>query len=293
MNIYIFYTITSNVIWGLLPLFWLLLNQVAPMYILATRIVWSAVFCFGLILWKHLLPALKDVWQDRRQWPYIAGACIMVTANWGSFIYAVTQGFILQSSLAYFMNPIVVILTGGILFHERLSALQKLSIAFAAAGLVLSFYLYGQIPWLALLICLTFSAYSLLKKKITLDSQVSVFIEALSVMPFSLVFIAYSEYMGFGAVGILHGWEFWLLPATGVATSVPMLFFTAGLKGSPITVSGICMYLSPVMALCIGLATGEVLTPPMLVTFVCTWVAVGFYVLGLFRVSHRHQSEAT
>jgi chloramphenicol-sensitive protein RarD len=287
MNIYIVYTITSNVIWGLLPLFWLLLTQISPLYILATRIVWSALFCFILIVLKHLQPGLRAVLHMREQWLAIAGACILVTANWGFFIYAVTQGFILQSGLAYFINPIVVILAGAIIYRERLGKLQLASIAFAAAGLALSFFLYGQIPWLSLAICLTFSGYSLLKKKIALDSQVSVFIEAMAMVPLSLAYIALSEWNGTGAIDILHGWQYLLLPATGIVTATPMLFFTAGLKGSPITVSGICMYLSPVMTTIIGLLHGETLTAPLAVTFGFTLIAVMFYILGLFQMSRR------
>jgi chloramphenicol-sensitive protein RarD len=287
MNIYIAYTLASQVIWGLLPLFWILLNQVAPLYTLSTRIVWAALFCFLLILQKHLLPGLKGVRATPQQWKFITGACILITINWGSFIYAVTQGFVLQASLAYFMNPIVVILFGSLFFHEKLSVLQRISIAFAAAGIGTAFFLYGQFPYLAITICMSWACYSMMKKKIRLDSQVSVFIESFSMVPLALLFIAYSEYMGIGAVGILHGWEWILLPLTGVVTAIPMMLFSAGVKGTPFGVSGICMYLSPTMTLIIGLMTGEALTTPLLVTFVCTWIAVALYLVGLFRIVRR------
>lgn len=287
MNIYILYTLTGQVIWGLLPLFWMLLQDVPSLYILATRIVWSALFCYGLILQKHLLPHLHDLVRDRKEWPFIAGACIMVTMNWGSFIYAMTHSYILQSSLAYFINPIVVILCGSLIFHEHLNPLQKLSIAFASSGLFIAFFLYGQIPWLALLICSTWAAYSILKKKITLNSQVSVFIESFSMVPLSLAFIAYSEMNGIGAAGVLHGWSWLLLPATGIVTAVPMLFFTAGMKGAPVTVSGICMYLAPGISMIIGLLTGEALTQPLLITFVFTWIAVALYIMGILQITKK------
>lgn len=93
------YFVLSQAIWGVLPAFWLLLRQLPPLYTLASRIVWASVFCFLLILQKKLLPDLKSIRQERGQWPYVAGACIFITLNWGSYIYATTQGFILQASL--------------------------------------------------------------------------------------------------------------------------------------------------------------------------------------------------
>lgn len=149
MNIYILYTLTGQVMWGLLPLFWMLLQDVPSMYILATRIVWSALFCYGLILQKHLVPELKNVLHDRQEWPYIFGACIMITTNWGCFIYAMTHNHILQASLAYFINPIVVILFGAIIFHEHLGAcsndfpsslpLPALALLFSCSGKFLTY----------------------------------------------------------------------------------------------------------------------------------------------------------
>jgi len=292
MNIYIFYTLLSQFIWGLLPLFWLLLHQISPLYTLATRIIWSAALCFVLILQKNLLPELKHTLVDKAQWPYIMGACISITLNWGTFIYAITQGFILQTSLAYFMNPIVVILFGAFLFHEKLEWLQRISIILAATGVLAAFFLYGQFPYLALTICFSWSFYSMMKKKIRLESQVSVFIESVSMVPFSILFIIYSEYTTIGAYGILHGWEWLLLPMTGIVTAVPMMLFTAGVKGTPFTVSGICMYFSPSMALIIGLCTGETLTTPLLITFICTWIAIALYLLGLFHTMHRMRNNA-
>ena len=128
INIYYIYFLLSQVIWGILPAFWILLRDLSPFYTLASRIFWAAIFCFLLILKQHLLPHLLDLRNQRAQWPYIAGACILVTLNWGAFIYATTRGYILQASLAYFINPIVVIFFGGLIFRERISRLQKLSI---------------------------------------------------------------------------------------------------------------------------------------------------------------------
>lgn len=292
MNIYIIYTLAGQVIWGLLPLFWMLLQEIPALYILATRIIWSALFCYGMILWKGLLPKLKQVRTNRGEWPYIIGACLSVTINWGVFIYAMTHQHILETSLAYFINPIVVILFGSLLFRESLSRLQLLSILFAASGLIAAIVLFGQIPYISLVICASWASYSLLKKKITLDSQVSVFLESLVMTPVSLAYILWSESSGTGAIGLFHGLQWLLLPATGVVTAVPMLFFTAGLKGAPVTVSGICMYVAPSISFIIALLNGEPLTPPLFVAFIFAWIAVALYVTGLLKIA-RNMKDRT
>lgn len=219
--------------------------------------------------------------------PYIAGACIFITLNWGSYIYATTRGFILQASLAYFINPIVVVFFGGLIFQEKLRPIQKLSIFVAGLGLALAFFIYGVVPWLSFIICLTWATYSMIKKKVVLDSQVSVFIESFSMVPLALAFILFSEANGIGAAGIFNGWQWLLLPATGVVTAVPMMLFSAGVKGIPMTTGGILMYFSPSITLVIGVLSGEVITEPLLLTFCFAWVAVALYMYGIYQTIHR------
>ena len=286
-KIYYVFFILSQVIWGVLPAFWLLLRQLPPLYTLASRIIWASVFCFFLILQKHLLPGLKGVAKERWQWPYIAGACIFITLNWGSYIYAKTRGFILQASLAYFIIPIVVVFFGGLIFREKLRPIQKLSIFVAGLGLALAFFIYGVVPWLSFIICLTWATYSMIKKKVVLDSQVSVFIESFSMVPLALAFILFSEANGVGAAGTFSGWQWLLLPATGVVTAVPMMLFSAGVKGIPMTTGGILMYFSPSITLIIGVLSGEVITEPLLLTLCFAWVAVALYMYGIYQTIHR------
>ena len=292
-KIYYFYFILSQVIWGVLPAFWLLLRELPPLYTLSSRIIWASVLCFFLILQKHLLPGLKGVAKERWQWPYIAGACIFITLNWGSYIYATTRGFILQASLAYFINPIVVVFFGGLIFREKLRPIQKLSVFVAGLGLALAFFIYGVVPWLSFIICLTWATYSMIKKKVVLDSQVSVFIESFSMVPLALAFIAFSEANGVGAIGVFSGWQWLLLPATGVVTAVPMMLFSAGVKGIPITTGGILMYFSPSITLIIGVLSGEVITEPLLLTFCFAWVAVALYMYGIYQTIHRLRQTTT
>ena len=282
-GIYYVYFMLSQFMWGLLPAFWMLLRDLTPLYTLASRIVWAAVLCFLLIVQKHLFSNFKQLLEHKEQRPYVISACVLITVNWGSYIYAVTRGYILQASLAYFINPLVVIFFGRIIFHEDIGTHQKCAIVVAAAGLFIAFILYGSVPYLSFLICLSWASYSLLKKKITLDSQVSVFIESFSMVPLSLLFILWSEANGIGATGHLQGWQWLLLPLTGIVTAVPMMLFSAGVKGVPMTMAGILMYTSPSITLFVGLCSGESITEPMVITFAFAWIAIAMYCSGAYR----------
>lgn len=282
MKKHIMNVLIGQCIWGLLPLFWLLLQQVPALYILANRIIWSAVLCVIILFLQKKFSLSVCLRQIKKEWLYILGACLMITCNWAIFIYSMTHEYILQSSLAYFVNPVVVIFFGGILFHEPLSRLQKLAVFFASLGFVIAIFLYGEVPYVAILTCATWAAYSLLKKRITLDSLLSVGLESISMVPFALLFIFFSEWNHIGAYGVLTGWQWLLLPATGPVTAIPMLFFTAGIKYAPITVSGICLYVSPTLSLIIGLLTGEAFTIPLQITFFFTGISIILYLTGLF-----------
>lgn len=189
--------------------------------------------------------------------------------------------------MAYFINPIVVVFFGGLIFREKLRPIQKLSVFVAGLGLALAFFIYGVVPWLSFIICLTWATYSMIKKKVVLDSQVSVFIESFSMVPLALAFIIFSEVNGVGAAGTFSGWQWLLLPATGVVTAVPMMLFSAGVKGIPMTTGGILMYFSPSITLIIGVLSGEVITEPLLLTFCFAWVAVALYMYGIYQTIHR------
>lgn len=286
-GIYYLYFMLSQVIWGVLPAFWVLLRDLPPLYTLSSRIIWASLFCFLLIWQKHLFGGFRMLRQQRQQWPYVAAACVLITINWGSYIYATTRGFILQASLAYFINPIVVIFFGALLFHEKLHKLQKLSILIAALGILFVFCRYGVVPWLSFIICLSWASYSMIKKKVTLDSQVSVFIESFSMVPLALIYIFFCETAGNGAIGTFHGWQWLLLPLTGVVTAVPMMLFSAGVKGVPMTIAGILMYCSPSITLGVGLLEGETINEPLLITFGFAWAAVALYLISLYQALHK------
>ena len=190
---------------------------------------------------------MRAAFRDRREWGLLAAAGCVVCVNWGVYIWAVANGHMIDSSLAYYMNPILAILLGTVLFRERLTKLQWLAVAVTFAGLVITVIRYRQIPWIALVIGGSFAVYGALKKQVRSDAAVSTFVETLTLAPFALVLIFWMEAHGTGAAGVLSGWQWLLLPVSGVVTTVPLMFFAAGMKTTPMTLSGILMYINPTM----------------------------------------------
>ena len=267
----------AYVCWGVLTVFWNLLGEVNSIYILAQRIVWSMVF-MGVYMtaagkWTELQKVLKD--RKKLSVCFICG--ILITINWGVYIFAVNSGHVLDASLGYFIEPVLVVLLGLIAFREKPSTLEKVTFAFAVAGLVYLVIMTRTFPALALLIAGSFAVYGAVKKKLDLSPQASLFAETLCMTPFALLFIICGDTHGMGSIGVLQGMEYLLLPACGVITSVPLLMFNIGVKEIPYYLSGILMYINPTLQFLMGLFYfHEELNRSRLTAFTFIWVGVLF-----------------
>ena len=287
------YVLTCYAIWGLLPIFWKLLAQVDSLYVLASRIVWSMVLTGGILLLRRdRLAGVRAAFRDRREWGLLAAAGCVVCVNWGVYIWAVANGHMIDSSLAYYMNPILAILLGTVLFRERLTKLQWLAVAVTFAGLVITVIRYRQIPWIALVIGGSFAVYGALKKQVRSDAAVSTFVETLTLAPFALVLIFWMEahapappgssLVGSGCCCRCPAW--W--------TTVPLMFFAAGMKTTPMTLSGILMYINPTMQLLLSVALyGEAFTATHAILFGFVWTGLILYLISGARESRRHREE--
>lgn len=267
------------VLWGLLPVFWKLLAGVNSAYVLAQRIVFSCLFCFAVILIKKNGGELKNILRDKKQRRLYLACGLLISANWGVYILTVATGRILEASLAYYMNPLFSILIGALVFKERLSGVQWLSVALAFVGVMYSVVLYGSVPYLAIIIGLTFALYGAIKKGIKAESEVSICMETVSVLPLALIFIVYAQLSGFTTFASLSVKEMLLLVLTGAITSVPLMLFASGIKRTSITVSGILMYINPTLQLLLGVFVyNEEFTKANAVTFAFVWLAVILFV---------------
>ena len=185
------------ILWGLLPIFWKLLAGVNSAYVLAQRIVFSCVFCLAVILIRKNGGEIGKIIKNKSERRKFFLCGILISVNWGVYILTVAMGRILEASLAYFMNPLFSVLIGAIFFKERLSRVQWTSVALAFAGVMFSVIRYGEVPYLAIIIGLSFALYGALKKGIKADSETSICMETMAVLPIALVFIAYAQFSGF------------------------------------------------------------------------------------------------
>ena len=275
------------ILWGVLPIYWKQLDMVNSVYILASRIVWSLVFVCLIILFQKKWGKVREILHDRKQLGALAGASVLITINWGVYIYAVNSGHIIDSSMAYYLNPILVIIIGAIFFKDKFSKMQKLAIALSAAGVGYSLLAYGQIPYFALIIGGSFALYGAVKKKVKADSEISLFFETAFVFPIAMAVIITMDVQGAGSIGILHGAEYLLIPFAGVITSVPLMIYAMGMKGTSMSMSGILMYINPTLQLLIGvLLYEEQFTMTHAVTFLFIWAAVIIFVTDSLKKNH-------
>lgn len=285
--------LSCYILWGLLPVFWKLLSGVNSAYVLAQRIVFSCVFCIAVLLLRKNGKAISAVLKDKKQRRLYLVCGILITINWGVYILTVATGKILEASLAYYMNPLFSIVIGAAIFKERLSAVQWISVGLALVGVMYSVILYGSVPYLAIIMGLSFALYGAIKKGVKAESEVSICMETMSVLPLALIFILYAQFSGFTTYSSLSGSEVLLLILTGAVTSIPLMLFASGIKRTSITVSGILMYINPTLQLLLGvLVYNEKFTTANAVTFAFVWLAVILFVADGLKHNKRNKTAA-
>ena len=278
------------VLWGLLPIFWKLLANVDSVYVLAQRVLFSCIFCLAIILLKKNGSSVKNILKsktERRRY-FVCG--ILISINWGVYILTIAIGKILEASLAYYMSPLFSVVIGALIFKEKLSAVQWVSVGLALVGVMISVIAYGNVPYLAIIIGLSFALYGAMKKTIKAESEVSICMETMSVLPLAIVFIAYAQVSGYTDFSSLSTTEMLLLAASGAVTSIPLMLFAKGIRKTSITTSGILMYINPTLQLLVGvLIYNEVFTKMNAITFAFVWAAVILFVLDSLR---KHKVKA-
>lgn len=283
------YVLGCYILWGILPVFWKLLAGVDSFYVLAQRIIFSCIFCYLIICAKRNRGELGRMLADAHDRRVFLCCGLLISVNWGVYILTIAMGRILEASLAYYMNPLFSVLIGAIFFKERLSGAQWVSIALAFIGVMISVVGYGEVPYFAIIIGLSFALYGAIKKGVKAESEVSTCVETMMVTPLALAFIIYAQVSGYTTYQSLSAAEMLLLALTGVVTSVPLLLFSKGIKNTPIVTSGILMYINPTLQLLLGvLVYGEAFTKTSAITFAFVWAAV---ILFVFDSLKRHKKQ--
>jgi len=275
-------------IWGLLPLYWRLLDNAGAVEILAHRFVW-ALGIMALLLWVR---PRAGWWRALRQRPaalWCLGAAAMVIAfNWYVYIWGVNHERVVETSLGYFSSPLVTVMVGVVLFRERLRRSQWLALGLAVAAVAWLTFDYGRVPWVAVGLALSFATYGVLKKKAATGAVEGLAVEATIILPGALGYLVWLDHMGRGTFGH-DGWSTTLLLiAAGPATAVPLLFFAGAATRIPLTYLGLLQYLTPSVQFVLGVFVfGEPMPPARLAGFVLIWAALAAFAGE--NLYHRHQ----
>ncbi len=272
------YGLSAYLMWGLFPLYWKALSAVSATQILAHRIVWAFVFTALLALAARKSGALRTLLANRRRLLSTVAAGFLVSANWGIYIWAVNEGRIVETSLGYYLNPLVSVALGGIALRERLDRGIRLATGAAAVGVLVLALSYGRIPWISLALAATFATYSLVKKLAGLDAVVGMVAETAAVLPFALGFLFVKHGAGDGAFWNSGPGTSVLLALAGPVTAIPLLAFAAGLKRIPLSRMGFLQYVSPTLQLFLGVVVyGEAFGAMHAIGFGTVFAALAIY----------------
>ncbi|MBA2638925.1 MAG: EamA family transporter RarD [Nocardioidaceae bacterium] len=267
--------LAAYTLWGVFPLYFPLLDPASATEVLAHRIVWSLLTVVGLIALRRRWSSLRAVVVDRRRRLLLVAAGVIITANWGTFIWAVTNDHVVETSLGYFINPLVLICFGVVLLGERLRPGQWIGLAVAAAAVVGLSVDYGRPPWIALVLALSFGTYGLLKKRAAVGAVEGLTVETAVVAPLALGYVGWLQATGVGTLASAGLGHLALLAGTGLVTALPLLLFGAAAPRVTLTTLGLLQYMAPVMQFAIGvLVLDEAMGAGRWVGFGLVWLAL-------------------
>lgn len=281
----IFYAIIAYFIWGLFPIYWKYLQEVSADEILANRIIWSFVF-MAIILtctkkWKQFSQTLSYFKKHMKQGILLFIASLLISGNWFIYIFAVNANKIIETSLGYYINPLVSMLLGILVLKEKLTKVQQLSVVLATIGVLIMTFSHGAFPWISISLALTFGLYGLAKKLIIVDAEIGLTLETLLISPFALLYIGYLFFSGNHAFLHISFQLDSLIILSGVFTAVPLLFFAKGAQRIPLSMLGFIQYLTPTLTLILGtLVYHEPFTYAHFFAFLFIWTALLIYSLS-------------
>ncbi|MER5865879.1 EamA family transporter RarD [Kitasatospora sp. NPDC002040] len=262
-------------IWGLFPLFWPLLEPSGAVDILANRMTWSLVAVALMLLVQRKWAWIRPLLAQPRRLALSVLAAMTISVNWGVYIWGVNSGHVVETSLGYFINPLVTIAFGVLLLRERLRTAQWAAVGVGVAAVVVLTVGYGRLPWIALTLAFSFGTYGLLKKKVALGGMESFALESAVMFPFAVAFLIWLAVRGEGSFAV-SGWgHSGLLMLSGVITAIPLLCFGAAALRVPLSTLGLLQYLAPVLQFLIGITVfGEQMPPARWAGFALVWLAL-------------------
>ncbi|MBJ7359953.1 EamA family transporter RarD [Nocardioides sp.] len=280
-------------LWGGFPLYWPLLEPAGAVEILAHRILWSMVTMGLLVVVFRRTTQLRAILADRRTFLLLAAAALIITVNWATYIYGVNNERVVETSLGYFINPLVTVLMGVVILGERLRPLQWGALGIASLAVVVLTVDYGRLPWIALVLAFSFGTYGLLKKTANVGAVESLAVETTVVAPLAAAYLGWliaSGASSFGSEGAGHAL---LLASTGIVTAIPLICFGAAATRVSMTTLGLLQYLAPVLQFALGVfVLDEAMPASRWIGFVLVWVALVIFTVEATN-HHRRQLRLT
>jgi len=284
----LFYGIAAYGLWGLFPLYWPLLEPAGAIEILSHRVLWSLVTMGVIVLVLRRTTQFRTMVANRRTFVLLTGAAFVITFNWATYIYGVNNGRVVETSLGYFINPLVTVLMGVFILGERLRSLQWLAMGIAGTAVVVLTVDYGRLPWVALVLAFSFGTYGLLEKTANANAVDSLLLETALIAPFAAAYLAWLSSQGeanFAAHGAGHAL---LLSSAGIVTAIPLICFGAAAIRVSMVSLGLLQYLAPLIQFALGVFWfHEDMPAGRWVGFALVWVAL--IVFTVEAVNHRRR----
>lgn len=277
----------AYLIWGFLPVYFKTVGSVDALEVVTHRVIWAIPFGALILTARGQWPEIRRAFTHRFMLGWLAVAALFIALNWFVYIWAIHDARIFETSLGYYINPLTNMLVGVAYFGERLRRPQLVAVLLAAVGVMILTVSVGRVPWVALTLALTFTAYATIRKKVVIGGMPGLFIETMLLLPFALMWLSWLGINGRAAIaGDDPVLTFWLVMA-GPITALPLLMFTLAARRLPLTTIGFMQFLAPTLQFATGVYYGEVLTTAHMICFACIWIAVLVFSLDAFRSGRR------
>ncbi len=271
-------SILAYIIWGLSPLFWKLLTGVSPWIIVANRMIWSCIMMLFLVIGYKQLSEIKNIFKDKKGLGLLFICSFLIFCNWAIYIWAVSNQRIIEASLGYYINPLMVILLSKIFLHEQFDSLKKISIIIAMTGICIMIFRFGHIPYISLSLSSSFAIYGLIKKKIKYSPIQTMFIENFIAFLPAFLFVIFSP-ITYTLPPTIHI----ILALGGVITGVPLILFASGVKKINLSTQGYIQFIAPTILFFLSkYVFREEISQAQFTALIFIWVACFIFIISLF-----------
>jgi chloramphenicol-sensitive protein RarD len=277
--------VSAYILWGILPLYWKLVEEAGAYEILAHRGIWSLLICLSLLALRKQLKSAYEMVRSSRTFSLLFLASGLLTINWGVYIWSVTVNRVVEAALGYYITPLINVTFGVLLLREKLRPAQWIAVALAAAGVVILTLGYGSLPWIALVLAISWGSYSLIKKSLNLGALETLSLETLFAFLPNLVFLLIIQ--GNGSAEFGSTWTISiLLFGAGAATVIPLLLFNGSTTRLPLSTVGLLQYITPTIMFFIGIyINNEDISTTKVIGFAFIWIALAVLSRDLYRSS--------